>query len=361
MKKVQKAKLKEFRNYLKEKNICVALFSNLHMQEFDPNFYYFSDYSGLGFLVVPKDKKPFLIVPEMELGKAKREATTAVVVAKKGVAVMLRKKIGKMKNIGIDKKGMTVAFFDRLKKELKGVKIKYMDIGQKCAELRLTKTPEEIKRIRKACKITDKIFSKTFFNFKKFKTEADVAHFMVGEVIKLGLEVSFKPIVASGVNATEPHHGAPDVKLKKGFCVIDFGIRYKGYCSDMTRTVYLGKPTQKDLEIYGLVLSAQKNSIKSVKLGVSCKLPDDTAIKTFGKLSKYFVHSTGHGVGLDIHEDPSLAKGEKLKFMSGMVFTIEPGLYFPRKLGIRIEDDILVTEKGVTVLTKTGKNLLIIK
>jgi Xaa-Pro dipeptidase len=112
--------------------------------------------------------------------------------------------------------------------------------------------------------------------------------------------------------------------------------------------------------LYDLVLKAQKKAIESVNRGVSCRFPDKVARDVFGKYNKYFIHGLGQGIGLDIHENPSLSKGEELKFQQNMIYTIEPGLYLPNKLGIRIEDDLFMKEKGVEILTKTGKNLLVI-
>ncbi|MFQ5474243.1 MAG: M24 family metallopeptidase [Candidatus Nanoarchaeia archaeon] len=350
-------KQKELRKHLRDKKIDVAVFSNLHLQEADPNFVYLSGYEGIGFLVVPKIKPAFLLVPPMEALRAKRNSFVRVVVAKENLAEELKKKIGRVKIVGYDKKGMTVAFLERLKRELKG---SYRDIGRFCRNSRAVKTKEEIKILRKACSLTDKIFQKTFRHFKDFRTEADVAAFMLNETYRSGLEPSFKPIVASGKNAAEPHHGSRPEKLRKGFCIIDFGLKYKGYCSDESRTVYLGKPDKKEIEMYSLLLGAQETAMAIVKPGIKFSDVDDMAKKILGKMSRYFIHAVGHGVGVEVHEDPFVSKGGTI-IRAGMVLTVEPGVYIPGRSGIRIEDQILVTEEGSASLTRTGRQLLILK
>ncbi len=217
-----------------------------------------------------------------------------------------------------------------------------------------------INNIKKSCKITDHILQKCINNIKNFKTEKEIYDFLIKETKLYGCKLAFKPIVASGKNSAEMHHKASNIRLKKGFLVLDFGVKYKGYCSDMTRTLYLGKPSKKEVKFYYLVLKAQEEVIKELKHSIRCFELDGVARSVFGKYAKYFKHGLGHGVGKRIHQSPSLNPWNRRKIKKGVVLTIEPGLYFKNKFGIRIEDTILLKDKPV-ILTKTRKDLIIVQ
>ena len=152
------------------------------------------------------------------------------------------------------------------------------------------------------------------------------------------------------------------MNLRKGFCVIDFGVKYNGYCSDMTRTVFIGKPTKKDRELYDLLLQAQEECVAMVKSGIVAKDIDSHARKVLGKYSKYFIHGLGHQLGIEIHENSKrgINKRGNFKLKEGMVITIEPGIYLPRRGGVRIEDDVLINESGLESLTDLPRKLEII-
>jgi Xaa-Pro aminopeptidase len=174
--------------------------------------------------------------------------------------------------------------------------------------------------------------------------------------------MSFETIVASGKRSALPHGRATSAKLpKRGFCTMDFGVLLDGYCSDMTRTVHLGKPTQREWDVYHLVLDAQVAAVDAVKPGVTCGEVDEAARSVLrrARLHKFFTHSTGHGVGLEIHEGPRLASKQTQVLEPGMVITIEPGVYIPGEFGVRIEDMVLVTARGGDVLTATSPKVWI--
>ena len=271
------------------------------------------------------------------------------------INLILKKNKIKMKAIGIDKSAFTLLAYKGFKKQFKKARIK--DLALDCLKLRQIKTKEEIKTIKKAFDYANKIINKAIKNFKKFKTEAEAAAFLEYEAKKLGLEMSFPPIIASGKNASMPHHMPKNIKLQKGFCVIDFGIKYKGYCTDITRTIYIGKPSKKEKEIYNFLSKIQKDIINNIRLNDNCCKAYENCIKALKNYSKYFTHGLGHGVGIEIHELPNLTLSSKDKIKENMVFTIEPGIYIPNKLGIRIEDTILM-EKKPTLLTNVAKDLL---
>ena len=227
-----------------------------------------------------------------------------------------------------------------------------------CLRLRQIKTKKELQTIKKGFNYADKILKKAINDFKDFRTESNVSGFLEYETKKIGFDVSFPPIVASGSNASMPHHEPKNAKLKTGFCVIDFGIKYKGYCTDCTRTIYIGKPNNKEKEVYNFLLNAQKNIINNIKINDNCGKLYENGVKSLGKYSKCFIHGLGHGVGVEIHELPNLSLGSKDKIMENMVFTVEPGIYIKKKFGIRIEDTLLMKKK-VSILTKVSKDLLI--
>ena len=166
--------------------------------------------------------------------------------------------------------------------------------------------------------------------------------------------MSFETIVASGSRSALPHGRATAQRLpRKGFLTLDFGVILNGYCSDMTRTVFLGQPTRRERFTYDSVREAQQAAVAAVKPGVSCGEVDEAARSVLRKagLAEYFTHSTGHGVGLEIHEAPRIAADQSQSLLPGMVVTIEPGVYIAGQFGVRIEDMVAVTPKGGQVMT----------
>lgn len=349
-----KHKRKELRKHAKKKKLhCVLLFNNTMNP--DPNFLYLTGYDGYGCLMLLKNRE-VLFVPQMEQERAlKIVKGIKVTVYSKNLLKYLKKSI-KGKAVGIDYTSVTLSFMKVLKKELKK---RFVDISSIIRGLRSVKTEKEIRIMKKACNISDRILAKCLANFRRFRTEEDVRAFLEREIIKNGCELSFPPIIASASSGAEPHHTPKKTKLRKGFCIIDFGIRHKRYCTDTTRTVYLGKPSEKEKEVYNFVLKAQKEVVNSIRPGQKCSKIYELMIKKLGKYSKYFIHALGHGVGIEIHELPDMKPRSKTTIKKGMVFTIEPGIYIKGRYGIRIEDTLLMAEKPV-LLTKIPKDLLII-
>lgn len=224
----------------------------------------------------------------------------------------------------------------------------------------MIKTKSEIAKIQKACAITDAIFAKIVRNFH-FKTERELYQYIVHEIHRRKLSVAFRPIVATGAGAAEPHHKAGDVVLRR-FTVIDFGVRVDGYCSDMTRTVYVGKPSAKERAIYERVLASKTCAESVIRPNVRCSDADMLARKTLGPYAKYFIHTLGHGLGKRIHEAPRIYhKRTRHYFREGMAVTVEPGIYLPNKFGIRIEDTGVVTHTGISLLTQASLKLITVE
>lgn len=223
------------------------------------------------------------------------------------------------------------------------------------------KTQGEIIKIKKACQITDAIFEKIIKNFK-FKTEVELRDFILTEIKKRNLKPSFPPIVSSYKNAgNEIHPQSTNEKLKR-FVIIDFGVIYEKYMSDMTRTVYVGNPSKEEKAIYNLLLQSEELGINISSPGMHCADVDEIVRNSLGRYKKYFIHMLGHGVGTKIHEEPKLYyKLTKPILKDNMVITIEPGVYIKNKLGIRIEDTCLITKKGCISMTKSPKELIVIR
>jgi Xaa-Pro aminopeptidase len=223
------------------------------------------------------------------------------------------------------------------------------------------KSKSEIQKIKKACQATDSIFKKIISDFR-FKTEIELRDFILFEIKKRGLKPSFPPIVTSGPRAGNEIHPQPtDAKLR-GFVIIDFGVIYEKYMSDMTRTVYVGFLSEKEKKLYQKVLRAKLESEKYIRHGMKVAFSDLAARQALTEHNKYFIHMLGHGVGTRIHEMPKIYwKNNKASFKTGMIVTSEPGVYMPGKLGIRIEDTLLVLPKGCRALTRSPQHLLVFK
>lgn len=231
-------------------------------------------------------------------------------------------------------------------------------------KLRMIKTNEEIAIIRQAASIADQAFTHILNFIQPGRTERAIAHELEAFMRTLGAtSVSFKTIIASGIRSSLPHGVASDKALAKGeMLTMDFGAYYEGYCSDMTRTVAISEPSDTFKEIYSIVLEAETQCIEKLKPGVSCMEIDEWThqfIENKG-YGSYFGHGTGHAIGLDIHEEPFFSKKSTSILAPGMIMTIEPGIYIPGSGGVRIEDDVLITENGYEILTHSPKELLIL-
>jgi Xaa-Pro aminopeptidase len=224
--------------------------------------------------------------------------------------------------------------------------------------VRTTKDKTEIMVIRSAARIANSALRLVLPRTKPGITENELAGALDFEIRKLGARNSFETIVAFGANASRPHHQPGRRKLRKNDSIlIDFGARYNGYCSDLTRCLTVGKPSPLYKKVYQAVRQAQAAAIEMVKPGVDVLQVDQAARSVIrnARLPVYG-HGTGHGLGLEIHEGPVVSKEGKGKLEAGMVLTIEPGVYVPGRLGVRIEDDILVTASGYKILSRNASD-----
>lgn len=228
---------------------------------------------------------------------------------------------------------------------------------------RIIKDEQEIEKIKKACKITDDCFKYLLDYIKIGKTEKEIA-FEIQKYFKThGAEKeAFDTIVASGPNSSKPHAVPTDREITYGDSItIDMGCVYEGYCSDMTRTIFMGEPNEKVKKVYDLVLKNQLQTLKDLKEGANLKILSKMVDNDF-KINGYnLVHALGHGVGLEIHESPFFSMYKDLLLKENMIVTNEPGIYIPNEFGIRIEDTVLITKSGCINLTESEKNYIILK
>jgi len=262
------------------------------------------------------------------------------------------------RRIGVEKEHLTIARFESLRRVLK--KQKVVPVRDLVRELRRTKEPGEMKLLRQAQAVTDRVFRKVLTLVRPGVTEHDLAAEVDFAFRRAGGDNSFESIIASGPNGARPHAGFTRRRLKNGDAVtFDIGCRLNGYCSDMTRTVFVGRARGELRVVYEIVLAAQERALARIKPGVSAREVDAAArdyIKEAG-YDRYFGHGLGHGVGIEVHECPVLAATSGDLLAPGDVFTVEPGIYLPGIGGVRIEDTVLVTRTGHVNLAKTPKEL----
>ena len=262
----------------------------------------------------------------------------------------------KPKTFGIDFEQTSVRRMGKLKGTFP--RAKFIDVGPELENKRKIKRQDELDILSEAARIANRAYTKMLSTFD-YKTEADVKAFLEYEMAKHGAAPAFPTIVASGYHAATPHHTTQNVKLNKGLCVIDFGANYKGYCSDCTRTIAIGTPTTEQKKVYSIVRKAQEAALYRVKPGVKCSVLDAVTRKSLGLWNKHFIHSLGHGIGLDVHELPNVSAKSKDILQKNMVITIEPGAY-QSPIGVRIEDTVVVQDKP-KVLTNLTKELVVVK
>lgn len=230
--------------------------------------------------------------------------------------------------------------------------------------LRASKDEEEIAAMLQAQKITDAAFGEILNYIRPGLTEQEVAARLVYELLRRGArKVSFDPIVAAGANGSMPHAVPGETVIQKGmFVTMDFGCVYDGYCSDMTRTVAVGQPTQEMERVYETVLAAQKAGIAAARAGMPGRELDAAARKVIEEAGygDYFTHSFGHSLGLEIHESPNASPGETRPLPAGTVISAEPGIYLPGRFGVRIEDVLVLEEGGCRDITQSPKNLIVL-
>ncbi|RUL56942.1 M24 family metallopeptidase [Lysinibacillus antri] len=351
-------KLEKLRKALVENNIDGLLITN----EF--NRRYMTGFTGsAGVVIVSKDDSVF-ITDFRYTEQAKKQVQDFRIVQHDGVLYKeVANQVEKMgiKTLGFEKDTMTYGTYETYKSLLKADLVPFSGLIEK---IRLIKTEQEINIIKVACEIADQAFTHILKFIKPGLTELEVSNELEFFMRKLGAtSSSFDTIVASGVRSALPHGVATDKVIEKGdFVTLDFGALYNGYVSDITRTIAVGQPSEKLIDMYNTVLESQLLALEKVGPGMTGIQADAVArdYLTSKGYGEAFGHSTGHGIGLEVHEGPALSFRSEAVLEPNMVVTIEPGIYLPGIGGVRIEDDIIITETGNEKLTHSTKELIIL-
>ena len=334
---------------------------------YHPNVRYLCGFTGSAGALLISPRKSVFLTDGRYIAQAKQEVQGArVVIAQKPPLAAAAESLARTSapaTIGIEADHLTVADRARLTRLLpKGFRLK--PAPALVEQQRLVKDADEIELLRSAVLLGSSLFDVALKAICPGAREIEVAAEMEYAARRAGADaMSFETIIASGERSALPHGRASEAEIPaSGFVVCDFGVILTGYCSDMTRTVYVGRPSEEARRMYDAVKFAQQAAVEAVMPGVSVGEVDNAARKVLQKhgLGRHFTHSTGHGVGLEIHEAPRVAAGQKDLLQPGMVITIEPGAYIPGRWGVRIEDMVVVTETGCEVLTPTSKEFIAI-
>ncbi|CAH0127522.1 putative peptidase SA1530 [Peribacillus sp. Bi96] len=362
-------RLTELQNWLQANEAEAALLTSTESIFYLSGF--FSDpHERLLALAVFANADPFLVCPQMEVPDAKQAGWNGDIIGYTDIenpwekvkqAVVKRGlTINKM---AIEKEHMNVERYEQVQHHFEEPKL--VSAEEKLQEMRMIKSEDEMVKIREACRLADFAIEVGVSEIREGKTEMEILAAIEFELKKAGVsQMSFSTMVLTGKNGASPHGTPGNTKVQRGDLVLfDLGVVHEGYCSDITRTVAYGDINDKQADIYETVLRAQEAAVMASKPGVSCSEIDLTArniIRNKG-YGEFFPHRLGHGLGISVHEYPSLTETNSLELQSGMVYTIEPGIYVPNVAGVRIEDDLLITDTGCEVLTKYPKSLQIIK
>lgn len=335
-----------------------------------PNIRYLSGFTGSSAALLVGERGAVLFTDGRYATQAKQEVKNArVVIGSKAPPVAAaewlasRRWRGAQRCLGIEPESLSAGARQRIGLLLRG-KMRMRFAPPLIERARTVKDAEEIRLIRKAVALGASLFSIARKEIRVGVREVEVAAAMEYEARQKGAEgMAFSTILASGPRSAIIHGRASAARIpRRGFVVCDFGVILAGYCSDRTRTVHLGRPSREERAFYVAVREAQQAAIDRARPGVSTGEVDEAARSVLRKwkLAKYFTHSTGHGLGLEIHERPRLAAGQTQTLEPGMVVTIEPGAYIPGKRGVRIEDVVVITTSGCEPLTATEKDLVIL-
>jgi len=329
-----------------------------------PNVRYLSGFTGSNAVLLLIRERALLFTDPRYQTQAAQESDCEIKIVKgplnKEVTVWIRRL--RLKSIFFEQNRISFDEYKQLTDAAPG--IRFRPFAGAVERLRSVKSAPEIATIKASVQLNSAALEQAFRQFKPSMTEVDFAAEIEYRMRRLGADgTAFETIVASGARTALPHAHPTDHPIRHDqLLLVDMGARVAGYCSDMTRTHAVGKLSPKARRMYRAVLESQLAAIDAVKPGVTCGYVDRAArevLRGYG-LDKLFIHSTGHGLGLEIHEGPRVGRKEKTKLEPGMTITIEPGVYLEGTGGIRIEDTVVVTERGAEILTPTGKELVVL-
>lgn len=328
----------------------------------DPNFYYFTKLSKFenfsSILVLRRGRKPVVLANVLEYKNVEksRQFSAVRISSAEDAAKVLKKMLPR--KVGINYTTISLKSLKDFRSLLKGKK--FLDVSQALGKIRETKTNEELKKLEKSCKIAAKIIE-SVPNMAKVGMQERELEKKIEEMIELhDVEFSFPPIVASGANSSVPHHVTSSKKIRRGeVLLVDIGAAFENYCSDITRTFYVGRADDEVKNAYDVVRRSQEAALHAIKQGAK-------TVDVFGvsekilkvELKQPLIHSLGHGIGVEVHDFPEgLSPKSKYILKENMALAIEPA-YYGKKYGIRIEDDVVVTRSGCKLLTKSPKDLV---
>jgi Xaa-Pro aminopeptidase len=329
-----------------------------------PNVRYLCGFTGSsGWLLVEQDRSTFFTDSRYTFQARQEVLGARIQIAPHGLINSLAEALKGRRRLRLaySPAQLSVAQFNALKAGLGG-RVRWVRASQLIETLRAVKDASELNTIRDACMLISRVFEQSVASIRPGVTELALAAKIEFAIKSRGAQgPSFETIVASGPRSAWAH-ATPSLKpfRKNELVVLDQGAILRGYCSDMTRTVFLGRPTPKVRRLYGAVLEAQDAAKAAIRPGVTAQSVDAAARKALRSqgLERFFTHSTGHGLGLEVHEMPRLGRGEETVLQQGMVLTVEPGVYLDGFGGIRIEDDVVVTSSGAEDLTTAPRELL---
>lgn len=357
-------KLKHLTDYMKHSHLDLVYIDDPETVAYFTNFESNPHERIVALFVLQENS--FLFTPELEKAEAMGISKVNDIISYKDeenpwdiIRQELKQRNPHIKKAGI---GETTLIVERYK-ALQSMSscLDFIDITNYLQNIRLVKTEDEIERMKISGKFADKAIEIGYAALKEGITEQEVVAEIEYQLKKLGIsEMSFPTMVLFGDHAGSPHGNPGERKLKKNELVLfDLGVVKDGYTSDITRTVAFGEPSKEDQLIYEIVLEAQYQAQNAVKPGITAGKLDEIARSVIEEAGygNYFTHRLGHGLGRSVHEFPSLAKGNDLVIQEGMCFSIEPGIYIPGKIGVRIEDCVYVTKEGASALTETSKEM----
>lgn len=331
----------------------------------EPGEFYAAGFHGEGIALVAPGKTTYITDSRyIELAeKTIQDATILMVDRERNYVTLVNEFIDRLgiKTLGVEESYMTLGAYQSYTESLHA---KLVPAGKLVLGLRAAKDEHEIECLIKAQRIAEKALEEIFRFIKPGVTEREVAAKLTYDMLRFGAEKnSFDPIVVAGPNGSLPHGIPGDRPIQSGdFVTMDFGCKWGGYCSDMTRTVAVGQPTEEMVKVYELVLKAQLAGIAASKAGVRGKDIDAAARQVIeeGGYGKYFGHGYGHSVGIEIHESPNANTRDETPMPVGAAVSAEPGIYLPGRFGVRIEDVVIMEEGGCQVITKAPKELMIL-
>lgn len=351
-------KFEKLFSQLPESIDCVLITSDINRR-------YFTGMKSSDGTVIAFRDKAYLIIDFRYIEKARATVTAAEVIEQKKLYSQLNELIRKhgAANIAVESQTLTVSRLHTLRAQLKDVEVIDTDVlSNEINALRSVKDEYELDCIKKAQAIAERAFEDILSFIHEGVTERQIALELNRLMFEYGAEdLSFETIALSGENTSMPHGVPSDKPVKNGeFVLMDYGAVYKGYHSDMTRTICVGEPDEEMRKVYNIVLEAQTAAINAAHAGMTGHELDEIArsIISDAGYDSCFGHSLGHGVGLEIHERPNASPNNMLPLNEGAVVTVEPGIYIAGRFGVRIEDFVILTENGCINLTKSAKNII---